>query len=329
MKNDRKAIGRDSLDLVPDAGLGYSPNTKKRRRPKAAPESGFGADLELVTSLPVKPRFRSQNGILFEGDCLSILPKIQPGIVDTVFADPPFNLGKLYGKKSNDSRAGAEYFDWCCRWLDDCVRILTPGGSLFVYNLPKWNILLGAYLMGLPEMLFRHSIAIEIKTCLPIQGRLYPAHYNLLYFSKGKPKTFRKIRTPIEKCRHCGGEIRDYGGHRDAMNPLGVNLKDVWTDIPPVRHWKFKSRTRTANALSTKILDRVVEMSTRPGDLVLDPFGGSGTTYAVCERRGRRWLGIELDFCDEIVERLRKRTIQHHRNDDLIDEPHAHFVESD
>ena len=66
-------------------------------------------------------------------------------------------------------------------------------------------------------------------------SRRINSHYSLLYFSKGKPKTFRKIRTPIEVCRHCGGEIKDYGGHRHSMNPLGVNLKDVWTDIPPVR----------------------------------------------------------------------------------------------
>jgi site-specific DNA-methyltransferase (adenine-specific) len=109
------------------------------------------------------------------------------------------------------------------------------------------------------------------------------------------------------------------------MNPLGVNLKDVWTDVPPVRHWKFKSRRRRANALSTKILDRVIEMTTQPGELVLDPFGGSGTTFAVCERRERRWLGIELDHCGEIVQRLNGGGIEHHRNDDLIDDPHTHI----
>jgi hypothetical protein len=53
--------------------------------------------------------------------------------------------------------------------------------------------LFGAYLMDLPEMQFRHSIAIEMKNCLPIPERLYPAHYSLLYFTKGKPKTFRKF----------------------------------------------------------------------------------------------------------------------------------------
>jgi site-specific DNA-methyltransferase (adenine-specific) len=264
-------------------------------------------------------------GTLYEGDCLEILPTIKSESVDTVFADPPFNLGKVYGRRSVDSRAEAEYVEWCRKWLRECWRVLKPGGALFVYNLPKWNILLGAFLMDALQMQFRHSIAVEMKSCLPIAGRLYPAHYSLLYLTKGKPKTFRKIRTPIETCRHCDGEIRDYGGHRDAMNPLGVNLKDVWTDVPPVRHWKFKSRGRRANALSTKILDRVVEMTTLPGELVLDPFGGSGTTYAVCERRGRRWLGIELDHCDEIAERLKVGGIEHHRNDDLIDEPHVHI----
>lgn len=270
------------------------------------------------------PYYVSKAGALFEGDCLHVLPALKSEIVDTVFADPPFNLGKVYGRRTDDSRAEQEYVQWCRQWLTECVRVLRPGGALFVYNLPKWNILLGSFLMTDQGMEFRHSIAIEMKSCLPIQGRLYPAHYSLLYLTKGKPKTFRKIRTPIETCRHCGGEIRDYGGHRGAMNPRGVNLKDVWTDVPPVRHWKFKSRGRRANALSTKILDRVVEMTTEPGELILDPFGGSGTTYAVCERRNRRWLGIELDHCDEIAERLRDGVIEHHRNDDLIDVPHMH-----
>ena len=67
------------------------------------------------------------------------------------------------------------------------------------------------------------------------------------------------------------------------MNPRGVNLKDIWTDIPPVRHWKFKSKDRRANALSTKILDRVVEMSSRPGDLVLDP-SAAAVRHLPCAR---------------------------------------------
>ena len=103
------------------------------------------------------------------------------------------------------------------------------------------------------------------------------------------------------------------------MNPKGVTLKDVWTDIPPVRHWKFKSKERRANALSTKILDRVVEMSTMPGDLVFDPFGGSGTTFAVCEKKGREWMGVEIDFTPEIIDRLESSDIHSHKNEDFVE----------
>ena len=133
---------------------------------------------------------------------------------------------------------------------------------------------------------------------------------------------FRRIRTPIRTCRHCGGEVKDYGGHRKAMNPNGVNLKDVWTDVPPVRHSKFKPGGRTANVLSTKILDRVVEMSTTPGDLVLDPFGGSGTTYAVCERLGRKWIGMEMGAIEPITARL-DGSVQPHSNDDYVESCHS------
>jgi len=268
---------------------------------------------------PDTPALVTDLGVLFGEDCMHVLPKIQNEVVDTIFADPPFNLKKEYGKKSNDNLSEEEYLDWCYQWIDECIRILKPGGSMFIYNLPKWNIMLGAH-MAQRGLMFRHWIAIQMGNSLPIIGRLYPAHYSLLYYTKGKPKTFRKIRTPIELCRHCGGEVRDYGGHRAAMNPKGVNLKDVWTDIPPVRHWKFKSKNRRANALSTKILDRVVEMSSEPGDLILDPFGGSGTTFAVCETKHRHWIGTEIDFSDVIVERIQGEAIQHHKNDDYIEE---------
>lgn len=265
-----------------------------------------------------KPFFVSSNGALFDGDCMKVLPLVRSESIDTVFADPPFNLDKKYGAKSNDNLTEQQYVAWCKAWLDECIRVLKPGGSLFLYNLPRWNIVLGAYMME-RGLTFRHDITVAVSSTMPITGRLYPSHYSLLYFSKGKPKTFRKIRTPIEVCRHCGEDIKDYGGHRHAMNPLGVNLKDVWADIPPVRHWKFKSKDRPANALSTKLLDRVIEISTTEGEIVLDPFGGSGTTFAVCEKKNRYWIGAELDFAPQIKERLLNEEIAHHTNTDYIE----------
>jgi site-specific DNA-methyltransferase (adenine-specific) len=141
-----------------------------------------------------------------------------------------------------------------------------------------------------------------MKYSLPIASRLYPSHYSLLYFIKGnKPLIFHPDRMPVPCCRHCGGELRDYGGYKDKMNPKGVNLSDVWTDIPPVRHAKYKKRD--ANALSLKLMDRIVSLASNPGSLVLDPFGGSGTTYVAAELTGRNWIGAELD-CSSIVKRF-------------------------
>jgi site-specific DNA-methyltransferase (adenine-specific) len=264
------------------------------------------------------PVYTTALGALLKGDCLTILPGITGNCIDTVFADPPFNIGKEYGESVNDRRADNEYLEWCRVWIDECIRVLKPGGSFFLYNIPKWNIRLVNLLLN-REMHFRDWIVVDIKLGLPIPGRLYPSHYSLLYFTKGKHKTFHNIRTPIKTCRHCGGEIKDYGGHRDAMNPNGVNLTGVWSDIPPVRHWKFKSKKRKVNALSTKLLDRVVELSTEVGDVVLDPFGGSGTTFAVCGKKGRRWIGIEIESTEVIIERLGNKDLLYSKNDDFVE----------
>jgi site-specific DNA-methyltransferase (adenine-specific) len=249
----------------------------------------------------MKPIFTSSHGELFQGDCLELLAEIEDNSFDVVFADPPFNLNKDYGRGINDSLKEQEYLDWCQAWIKQCARILSPGGAFWLYNLPRWNIELG-HMMNEEQLQFRHWVAIDIKMLLPIPGRLYPSHYSLLYFTKGKPKFFERPRLPIAVCRHCGGDIKDYGGHRKKMNPEGVNISDVWTDIPPVRHRKTK--TRGANQLSEKLLERVLQISSQEGDRIFDPFGGSGTTYCVAERMHRRWTGIELGDCEPIINRI-------------------------
>jgi site-specific DNA-methyltransferase (adenine-specific) len=246
------------------------------------------------------PILKTTLGQLYESDCITMMRTMGADSVDLGFADPPFNLGKDYTSKIDDNIKEVDYLTWCRAWLDEMVRVLKPGGSLFVWNLPKWNLPLGAYLGE--RLTFRHWIVVDIKYSLPIQARLYPAHYSLLYFVKGpKPNIFHPDRLPVPCCRHCGGELRDYGGYKDKMNPKGVNLSDVWTDIPPVRHAKYKKRG--ANGLALKLMDRIVTMASDPGSLVLDPFGGSGTTYAASELTGRRWVGSELD-CSAIVDRF-------------------------
>lgn len=261
----------------------------------------------MMTMIPI---LETPLGRLYQQDCLTVLAALDPESVDLAFADPPFNLGKQYSSDINDSLAQQDYLSWCKAWLDGMIRVLKPGGSLFLWNLPKWNLLLGAFLSE--RLTLRNWIAVDIKYSLPISGRLYPSHYSLLYFVKGsRPLIFHPDRLPVPCCKRCGGELRDYGGYKNKMNPKGVNLSDVWTDIPPVRHAKYKKRD--ANALSLKLLDRIVSMASDPESLVLDPFGGSGTTFVAAELTGRRWVGSELD-CLAILQRF-----------DLLDADRVHL----
>jgi site-specific DNA-methyltransferase (adenine-specific) len=254
----------------------------------------------LKAMLP-EPALTTELGALYRGDCLDLLPQVPSDSIDLFFADPPFNLGKDYGPAAPDMRSEVDYLSWCRAWIDEGIRVLRPGGSFFLYNLPKWNVWLGAYLSD--RLAFRHWIAVEIKFGLPIAGRLYPSHYSLLYYVKGKrPRVFDPPRLAMPTCRHCGGEIHDYGGYKDKMNPRGLNLSDVWSDIAPVRHAHTKNRD--ANELSIKLMDRVLDIASEPGDLVLDPFGGAGTTYVAAELKHRRWIGFELSTADAIVARF-------------------------
>ena len=249
----------------------------------------------------IPPYVTTTHGALFSADCLQILKELKSGCVDTVFADPPFNIGKDYKNGYNDRVSHSEYMKWCREWILECCRVVKPGGAFFLYATPELAVQF-APIMG-ESLDFRNWIALTMKGTYPRGNRLYPAHYALLYYSRGTPKVFNKLRLPIETCRHCGKEIRDYGGHRNKMNPDGVNLSDFWTDTSPNRHKKFKVRPGV-NELKLTIPERAVLISTNPGDMVFDPFGGGGSTYQAAERNERNWIGVERYDAAHIKKRL-------------------------
>jgi site-specific DNA-methyltransferase (adenine-specific) len=249
----------------------------------------------------MKPFLTTSLGYLFAEDCIKVMQSMKAEVVDCIFADPPFNIGKDYKNGFSDNLQEVDYYGWCQEWLSQCCRILKPGCSIFVYALPEIAIKFGNILNGLVD--FRHWIAVTMKSTYRRGNRLYPAHYGLLYYSKGKPKTFNQIRTPIPACRHCGKDIKDYGGHRNKLNADGLNLSDIWEDTSPNRHAKFKVRPGV-NELKLIIPERAILISTNPGDIVFDPFGGGGSTYQACEINSRRWIGTELYDCKHIKKRL-------------------------
>lgn len=262
---------------------------------------------ELISksqSSKIKETFSTDLGKLYKGDCINLLSSdlIEDNSLDCIFADPPFNLSKDYGSNVSDAFKDEEYLEWTRTWLDLCVKKLKVGGSFFVYNIPKWSTYIAHHLNQ--SLVMKNWIAVDLTLSMPIPNRLYPSHYSLLYFVKGgKPNHFSPPRVPLKTCVRCGKEQNDYGGYKNKMHPEGLNLRDVWTDIPPVRHNKYKNRD--ANELSLKLLDRVLDIATDRGDVVFDPFGGSGTTYVAAELTGRKWIGVELGDTKPIVDRFK------------------------
>jgi site-specific DNA-methyltransferase (adenine-specific) len=216
-------------------------------------------------------------------DALSLLHALKPGSAHLIFLDPPFNLGKSYGRLGSrgDRLDSDAYFAYMWQVLQRSSIVLADGGSLFLYHVPRWAVRLSAVLSQTLE--FRHWIAISMKNGFVRTRALYPAHYALLHYSKGQPLTFSRPKLPIALCQHCLKPTKDYGGYARFVRD-GINLSDVWDDLSPVRHKKHKNRT--PNELPVQIPSRVLEMSGAPRRLFVDPFAGSGTTLIEAARRG-------------------------------------------
>ena len=227
---------------------------------------------------------------ILHGDCLSILRTLPDDCVDVCFADPPFNLKKKYGKYE-DQRELNEYLAWCEEWINELVRVTKPTGSIFLHNIPKWLTYYAAILNRIAH--FRHWITWDAMSA-PLGKTLMPAHYGILFYTKAlRGYKFYEIRAPHKRCRLCGGFLKDYGGKKDQMHRFGNLASDVWTDIHRTRH--NVRRDEHPCQLPVHLLERVILMSTDPGDVVLDPFLGTGTTAIAAKTLGRRYIGIELD----------------------------------
>lgn len=247
--------------------------------------------------------YRVPDGEILCCDALDLLSAMQDETADIVFLDPPFNLGKKYGEKGKkaDSLEESEYWDFMVRILERSMDILKPGGALYLYHLPRWAFQFSTLLHQ--RLLFRHWIAVSMKNGFARGQSLYPAHYALLYFTKGSPKTFTRPKIAPSRCRHCNKYIKDYGGYKQYIEN-GINISDVWDDLSPVRHSKYK--TRGSNELPMELPRRVVEISGMPGGIFVDPFAGSGTTLLAARERGMFFVASDDDKqnCDLMSRRL-------------------------
>lgn len=226
---------------------------------------------------------------IIKGDALEIMRQIPDDSVDVTFADPPFNLKKSY-EQYEDEKETREYLDWCKQWLSEMVRITKPTGSIFVHNIPKWLTYYSSYLNEIAY--FKHWIAWDAMGA-PLGKTILPNHYGILWYVKSRNFKFYDIRAPHRYCRECNALLKDYGGKKHLIHPFGTLVSDVWTDIYRIRH--SKRRDEHPCQLPVHLLERLILMTTDVGDIVLDPFIGTGTSAIAAKRLGRKYIGIDID----------------------------------
>ncbi len=225
-------------------------------------------------------------------DALHFLSCLRDECADIVFLDPPFNLGKIYGtgSKKDDLLDEELYLKYLTSVLLRSIAVLKKGGALFLYHLPRWALRLSAVFTS--DLQFRHWIAITMKNGFSRGRYLHPAHYALLYYTKGEPAHFCRPRIPIAKCRNCEVSIKDYGGYKKYIQN-GVYLSDIWEDVSPVRHRSLKHRM--SNELPMKIPSRVVAIGGFKGGLLVDPFAGTGTALAAAATEKMYFVGCDKE----------------------------------
>ena len=236
------------------------------------------------------------------GDCLEELHKIPDDSIDFAFADPPYNLGKKYTGYRDDLEV-KEYFEWCDEWIDELARVLRPGSTCALLNIPLWAIRHFVHMQKILE--FQNWIAWDALS-LPVR-MIMPAHYSILCFSKGFPRELPGLNAHTRQSNGLRASLED-----TSLTPLSegyclrsqcmtertlkhINdtgeLTDLWWDIHRLKH--NSRRVDHPCLLPPKLMHRLISVFTNPEDVVLDCFNGTGTTTLAAHQLGRKYIGIE------------------------------------
>jgi adenine-specific DNA-methyltransferase len=263
--------------------------------------------------------------VLYHGDCIDLLksawktmkkPFVQLGITS-----PPYNVGKEYENRV----ALEEYIKTHSDVIIECHRILLDSGSLcwevgnFVENgeVMPIDVLLWPYFYDELKMKMRNRIIWHVPHGLHCKKRFSGRYETIMWFTKTDKYHFDldAIRVPVKwpkKKYYKGPKKGQY-----SSNPKGKNPSDVW-DITNVKY-NHPEKTEHPCQFPEELVKRLVLALTKPGDWVIDPYLGSGTTTAVCVELGRRVIGAEIkenylniarDRIQKKVELLEKREKQ-------------------
>lgn len=253
---------------------------------------------------------------LHHGDCLEGLARVRSGSIDLVFADPPFNIGYDYDVY-DDRKSADDYLDWSRRWIGEVSRVLKPDGAFWLAIGDEFaaelKVLAHRELGFVPRnwVVWYYTFGVHCKK------KFTRSHAHLFYFVKD-PKRFtfndEAVRVP---------SARQLVYLDSRADPKGRLPDDTWIlrpqDVPdgftpegdtwyfPRVCGTFKERAGWHGCqMPEQLLGRIVRTCSDPGQVVLDPFGGSGTTLTVAKKLDRRFLGFELspEYAAQIEARL-------------------------
>lgn len=239
----------------------------------------------------------AQSDRVIHGDCLEVLDRIEPQSIDLVFADPPFNIGiRYHGYK--DNQPFEEYRAWTQQWLDKIVPLLKKNGSVYIAIGDEFAGDMRVLLRNTP-LIFRNWIIWHYTFGQQTTKKFSRAHTHIFYFVMDEKNfTFNDddIRVPSDR------QLK-YSDKR--ANPKGKVPDDVWLFSRICGTFKERVGKHPCQ-MPENLLERIILASSNRGELVLDPFAGTGTTLAVAKKLGRHYIGIEQSdiYYDIIQKRL-------------------------
>jgi site-specific DNA-methyltransferase (adenine-specific) len=262
-------------------------------------------------SIDVKPFFETSYGKLYQYDAISFLKTLDSGTIDLIFADPPYNIKKAEWDTFSSQK---EYVDWSMEWIKEAHRVLKKKGSLYICGFSeiladlKWSA--SGLFQGCKWLVWFYRNKGNLGNDW---GR---SHESILHFRKSKDIIFNidEVRIPYNahtvkypERKQAASSHFSNGNNKNykwTPNPLGAKPKDVF-EIPTISNGSWE-KTSHKTQKPVDLLRKIILSSSNADSLILDPFGGSGTTYAVAEAYGRKWIGTELEheYCSIIKKRL-------------------------
>jgi site-specific DNA-methyltransferase (adenine-specific) len=281
-----------------------TPKSVKKRAPRNRTiEISAGDSLEL-SSLIVRDLKNRPIDRVICGDAFTILNDLPKSSFGMLFADPPYNLNRKFGKEKFDQLSSDEYEEWLDSWLSLCVPLLEPTASVYICG--DWRSSGAIQRVGSKYFKLRNRITWEREKGRGAKANWKNAAEDIWFFTVSDEFTFnldavkqrRRVLAPYRE----NGKAKDWnedGKFRDT------HPSNIWTDIT-VPFWSMPENTDHPTQKPEKLLAKILLASTNEGDLILDPFAGSGTTAVVAKKLGRQFVAIESDekYCLLAAKRL-------------------------